>query len=78
MERKETLDLYREKKAPKCAKEAIERKKPVLNAWVIPASKLLKTSEEDLEMWQTTPKKLFREAIDYKTQEKLKEFKSRQ
>jgi ring-1,2-phenylacetyl-CoA epoxidase subunit PaaB len=60
------------------AKESIERKKPVLNAWVMPNAKLLKTGAEDREMWETTPKKLFREAIDYKTQEKLNEFKSKQ
>jgi ring-1,2-phenylacetyl-CoA epoxidase subunit PaaB len=64
--------------ALKVAKEAFERKKPVLNAWVVPVNKMLKTAIEDREMWETTPKKLFREAIDYKTQEKLKEFKSRQ
>ena len=60
------------------AKETIERTKPVLNAWVIPTDRLLKTAVSDREMWETTPKKLFREAIDYKTQEKLNEFKSRQ
>ena len=57
---------------------SIERKKPVLNAWVILNEKLLKTDTEDQAMWETTPKKLFREAIDYKTQDKLNEFKSRQ
>ena len=63
--------------ALKLAKNAIERKKPVLNVWVIESSKILKTTIEDRSMWETTPKKLFREALDYKTQEKLNEFKSR-
>lgn len=66
------------KEALQVAKETIERKKPVLNAWVIPMDRLLKTAISDRGMWETTPKKLFREAIDYKTQEKLKEYKSRQ
>lgn len=60
------------------AKNRIERKKAVLNAWVVESAKILKTSVEDRSMWETTPKKLFREAIDYKTQEKLNEFKSKQ
>lgn len=63
--------------ALKLAKNAFERKKPVLNVWVIETSKILMTSIEDRSMWETTPKKLFREALDYKTQEKLNEFKSR-
>ena len=60
------------------ASESIERKKPVLNAWVVENAKFLKTESTDQEMWETTPEKLFREAIDYKTQEKLNEYKSRQ
>jgi ring-1,2-phenylacetyl-CoA epoxidase subunit PaaB len=39
---------------------------------------ILKTADDDQIMWQTTPQKLFREAIDYKTQEKLNKFKSEQ
>jgi ring-1,2-phenylacetyl-CoA epoxidase subunit PaaB len=61
-----------------CAKTAIERKKPVLNAWVTKSEHILKTASDDQIMWQTTPQKLFREAIDYKTQEKLNKFKSEQ
>ena len=34
------------------AKEVIERKKPVLNAWIIPLTKMLKTDLSDREMWQ--------------------------
>jgi len=59
------------------AKSAFERKKPVLNAWLINTEKMLSTSEDDSIMWETTPKKTFREAFDYKTQEKLNEYKSR-
>lgn len=73
-----TVKARSTEEALQVAKGEIERKKPVLNAWVIPMERLLKTALSDREMWETTPKKLFREAIDYKTQEKLKEFKSRQ
>lgn len=61
-----------------CAKSLIERKKPVLNIWLVESAALLKTTEEDKAIWETTPEKLFREAIDYKTGEKLKSFKDRQ
>ncbi len=58
-----------------CARISIERKKPVLNVWVAKTNAILKTTEVDKEMWVTTPEKIFREAIDYKIQEKLKAFK---
>lgn len=61
-----------------CAKTSIERKKPVLNVWVTKSANILKTAADDQIMWQTTPEKLFREAIDYKTQEKLNKYKSEQ
>jgi ring-1,2-phenylacetyl-CoA epoxidase subunit PaaB len=57
------------------AKTAIDRKKPVLNVWLMKTSNLHKTSAEDKAMWETTPAKLFREAIDYKTGDKLKAYK---
>jgi ring-1,2-phenylacetyl-CoA epoxidase subunit PaaB len=60
------------------SKTTIDRPKPVLNVWVTKTSNILKTTAEDVVMWETTPKKLFREAIDYKTQEKLNKFKSEQ
>jgi ring-1,2-phenylacetyl-CoA epoxidase subunit PaaB len=58
-----------------CAKNSIERKKPVLNVWLVKTADIRKTTEEDKAMWATTPEKLFREAIDYKTSERLKAFK---
>ena len=61
-----------------CSKSLIERKKPVLNAWLVETSLILKTTEEDKVIWDTTPEKLFREAVDYKTAEKLKSFKDKQ
>jgi len=58
-----------------CSKSIIERKKPVLNVWLVKTANIRKTTEEDKAMWETTPEKLFREAIDYKTSDKLKAFK---
>lgn len=71
-----TVNAESAEQALVCAKTQIERKKPVLNAWVIPTAAILKTTAEDKAMWETTPKKLFREAIDYKTQDKLNQYKS--
>jgi ring-1,2-phenylacetyl-CoA epoxidase subunit PaaB len=62
-------------KALACAKYSIERKKPVLNVWLVKTTNIRKTSDADKAMWETTPEKLFREAIDYKTGDKLKAFK---
>ena len=61
-----------------CAKKNIERKKPVLNVWLVKTSDMRRTTAEDEAMWKTTPEKLFREAIDYKTSDKLKAFKEEQ
>jgi ring-1,2-phenylacetyl-CoA epoxidase subunit PaaB len=58
-----------------CAKNAIERKQPVLNVWLAKSCDFLKTTDKEKAMWTTTPEKLFREAIDYKTQDKLRAFK---
>jgi ring-1,2-phenylacetyl-CoA epoxidase subunit PaaB len=57
------------------AKLTLARKKPVLNVWLMMTSDIYKTSVEDKAMWETTPEKLFREAIDYKTGDKLKAYK---
>jgi len=58
-----------------CAAKKIDRTKPVLNVWLARTELFLKTTETDKELWATTPDKLFREAIDYKTGDKLKAFK---
>lgn len=58
-----------------CAKTSIQRRKPVLNVWLVKTANIRKTTEEDKAIWETTPEKLFREAIDYKTGDKLKAFK---
>lgn len=73
-----TVEATSPQEALTCAKVAFVRKKPVLNVWLAKTNKFLKTTEEDKKMWETTPEKLFREAIDYKTQKKLDEFKNKQ
>jgi ring-1,2-phenylacetyl-CoA epoxidase subunit PaaB len=73
-----TVNADNPENALSCAKSVIERKKPVLNVWLTETKSILKTTEEDKLIWETTPEKLFREAIDYKTGEKLKSFKDRQ
>jgi len=73
-----TVNADTPQNALSCSKGLIERKKPVLNAWLVETSLVLKTTDDDMVIWNTTPEKLFREAIDYKTAEKLKSFKDKQ
>lgn len=58
------------------AKLAIERTQPVLNVWLTRTENLLKTTEDDIILWQTTPEKTFREPFDYKVHERIKQFKN--
>ncbi len=60
------------------AKQQLDPGKPVYNAWVIKSSDILKSAEEDRDMWVTLPEKKYREAIDYKGLEKIKKFKEEQ
>ena len=60
------------------AKQQLDPGKPVFNAWVIKSSDILKSAEEDRDMWVTLPEKKYREAIDYKGLEKIKKFKEEQ
>jgi ring-1,2-phenylacetyl-CoA epoxidase subunit PaaB len=51
--------------------------KPVYNVWVIKSKDILFSSEDDRIIWDTLPEKKFRDAIDYKASDKIKEFKER-
>ena len=51
--------------------------KPVYNVWVVKTNHILFTSDDDKIIWNTLPEKKFRDAIDYKAADKIKEFKER-
>lgn len=52
--------------------------KMVYNAWVIKSSDLFKSNAEDVDMWNTLYEKKYREAIDYRAQDKINQFKEEQ
>jgi ring-1,2-phenylacetyl-CoA epoxidase subunit PaaB len=43
--------------------------------WVVRSDDVFATGEEDVEMWVTTPEKTFREAMDYRGADKIKQYK---
>jgi ring-1,2-phenylacetyl-CoA epoxidase subunit PaaB len=64
--------------ALKSAKTMIEEPKTVFNVWVVKDKDIFKSDPGDVEIWDTLPDKKYREALDYKAGDKIKEFKSRQ
>ncbi|MGE0772287.1 MAG: phenylacetic acid degradation b [Cyclobacteriaceae bacterium] len=60
------------------AKETLRDDKLVFNIWAIPTAQIRFTQPGDLDLWTTLPEKKFRDAINYKGGDKLKEFLERQ
>ena len=61
------------------SKEAIHREKSVYNIWVAKEEAILKIEGEDfVDIWDTLSDKKYRDAIDYKATEKIKQFKAEQ
>jgi ring-1,2-phenylacetyl-CoA epoxidase subunit PaaB len=52
--------------------------KAVLNIWIVKRDDMLFSDEEDKEIWNTLHEKVYREAIDYKAADKIKQFKEEQ
>lgn len=57
------------------AKETLAPQKPVLNIWLVRRADLLTVDEEDKDIWNTLPDKAYRDAVIYKTGDRLKEFR---
>jgi len=61
------------------AKALFASDKPVLNIWTAKTEDFLKIEGEDFrDIWNTLPDKKYRDAIDYKATDKLKQFKEEQ
>ncbi|MCE7994356.1 MAG: phenylacetic acid degradation b [Roseivirga sp.] len=60
------------------AKTLYQGVKPVFNIWVVKSEDILSTDEEDRDIWETLKEKQYREAIDYRAQDKIKAFKEAQ
>jgi ring-1,2-phenylacetyl-CoA epoxidase subunit PaaB len=50
--------------------------KVIFNVWAIPRTEIRFTSSEEADLWTTLPEKKFRDALDYKGGDRLKNFLS--
>ena len=57
------------------AKAVFGDQRPVVNVWVIRSADLLRSDDDDRDMWTTTPEKKYRDAISYKVQGRIDRFK---
>lgn len=61
------------------SKEAFPRDKVVYNIWVVKENSILKIEGEDfIDIWETLPDKKYRDAMDYRATDKIKQFKAEQ
>jgi ring-1,2-phenylacetyl-CoA epoxidase subunit PaaB len=60
------------------AKNLFGTKDVILNIWVCKAADIMKSTPEDLEMWNTLPDKKYRDAPYWKAGDKIKAFKEQQ
>jgi len=60
------------------AKALYQTEKPVYNIWVVKSEDILASDEEDVDIWNTLKEKQYRDAIDYKAQDRIKAFKEAQ
>ena len=58
------------------AKTSITASQPIISIWVIKSDDLFRSADNDRDMWATLPEKIYRDAIDYKGQSKIDEFKN--
>lgn len=60
------------------AKAVFGEQRPVVNVWVVPAAEVLRSDDDDRDIWTTTPEKKYRDAIAYKVQDRIERFKAEQ
>ena len=60
------------------AKKAFADKGVALNVWIVKAADVLRSSEEDKDIWSTTKDKIYREATAYRVMDKIEKFKQEQ
>lgn len=60
------------------AKALYQTAKPVFNIWVVKSDDILTSDEEDRDIWETLKEKKYRDAIDYRAQDRIKAFKEEQ
>ena len=57
------------------AKAVFGEQRPVVNVWVVRSADILRSEDEDRDIWTTTPDKKYRDAISYKVQDRIEKFK---
>ncbi|QDA61409.1 phenylacetic acid degradation b [Hymenobacter jejuensis] len=60
------------------AKAVFGEQRPVVNVWVVRSADILRSDEDDRDIWSTTPDKKYRDAIAYKVMDKIELFKQEQ
>ena len=58
------------------AKAVFGEQRPVVNVWAVRAADVLRSDDEDRDIWASTPDKKYREAISYKVQDRIEKFKA--
>ncbi|GAB2703684.1 hypothetical protein GCM10011495_22750 [Hymenobacter frigidus] len=58
------------------AKAVFGEQRPVVNVWTTRSADVLRSDEEDRDIWSTTPEKKYRDAISYKVQDRIEKFKA--
>ena len=58
------------------AKAVFGEQRPVVNVWAVRAADVLRSEDEDRDIWATTTDKKYREAISYKVQDRIEKFKA--
>ena len=58
------------------AKAVFGEQRPVVNVWAVRAADVLRSEDEDRDIWATTTEKKYREAIAYKVQDRIEKFKA--
>ncbi|MBF9237777.1 phenylacetic acid degradation b [Hymenobacter sp. BT683] len=58
------------------AKAVFGEQRPVANVWAVRSADFLRSSDEDRDIWATTPEKKYRDAISYKVQDRIEKFKA--
>ena len=51
---------------------------PCVNVWVVRTADLLRSADEDADMWATVTEKKYRDAINWKVQDRIERFKAEQ
>ena len=58
------------------AKAVFGEQRPVVNVWAVRAADVLRSDDDDRDIWTTTPEKKYRDAISYKVQDRIEKFKA--